>query len=341
LLALLFAGGASANEPVWETVALIDDPYFRFANDIEIDGDRIYILENLEHRVAIGRFDGGKVRIDRMLRGGEGPGELYLPTQLGVAGGRLVIKDERGFSVFDRDGEFIQRFKTFAGGTHFAVDDSGIYFLGANVFSQHIVQRFGFEGESRGGFIAPIAPISEDLPFRTRNHFASYFNGGAVFAREGSLIYINGMFGFAKRIEIDSGLTLAEEELAESLAPTGLAAREKNRDRLQNQADQAGRSFAIIDVFSDAVYTDGVIYLLRLKQYGDLLEVAYDRDEREIVTVDPIDLTVTKRIPLRMSDGLPVSFAIRIADGKTWVYAFRETASDIALMRFALEDLDG
>lgn len=144
--------------------------------------DRVYVVDTLQHRVAIVGLDGH--RLGDFGRRGAADGEFNLPTNIARgADGRLYVADTMNFrvQVFDREGRFLRKFGQLGDGSGdlnrakgVGVDSEGHVYVvdGLNdvvqVFDDQgrLLLGFGESGSGDGQFWLPTGlAIANDIVY--------------------------------------------------------------------------------------------------------------------------------------------------------------------------------
>jgi len=95
---------------------------------------RLFVVDRFTHKVYVWKADGSFEK--SFGRQGEGPGELFFPYQLDIAGERLfVIGQNAQVSIFDLEGTYLDSFKHVAGQIrNFAALSEDLLLLNSNRF---------------------------------------------------------------------------------------------------------------------------------------------------------------------------------------------------------------
>ncbi len=85
----------------------------------------IYMSNNMKGYVLKMSRTGKFIR--KIGRKGMGPGDLYLPYKITFVNGKIIVVDNNAFSIFDKQGRFIFKFRKFLPFETFTADSKYIY----------------------------------------------------------------------------------------------------------------------------------------------------------------------------------------------------------------------
>jgi len=130
-----------------------DDLYFRVISDLEIIEDEIYAVANHEHKILVFKFEDYQIKHIRDIgRHGKGPGDLIRPARLSIWNHEIAVRSQNSFSFFNRNGNFLSRFKMFISRNLFVYLDNKIYWLNSKLEETHLIEVYTKEGERMSTF---------------------------------------------------------------------------------------------------------------------------------------------------------------------------------------------
>ncbi|NIM12094.1 MAG: 6-bladed beta-propeller, partial [Candidatus Aminicenantes bacterium] len=93
---------------------------------IKINNDRIYIVDNMQHKLKLYSKQGDFLRSIGQM--GKGPSDLDFPNWLEFQGDMAFIISDNGIDVFDQNFKFLKRIKIFLTAKRFFVIKNNVYF---------------------------------------------------------------------------------------------------------------------------------------------------------------------------------------------------------------------
>ncbi len=282
--------------------------YLHFAKAIENTEHGLFVVENLEGRVL--RFNEAFQLQATIGKPGEGPGELQYPAQLSVWGDSLVVRDQRGFSFFDIDGNFKSRFRIYS------FVNSFVYVRG-KIFAVLVAPRkpnygyiFNEKGEMRGSFGKKFFSSERRSQLQEAYDSERYFSDGRLLSDGQFIYYLNARFGRAAKFDLE-GNQLEDKELNTGVNDPMIV--QKNLDILENGRKNRqyaspqfeGRAKDTYAVFLDAALVGEHIYLYGEKVFprtDEFLQLPH-RQVR-IISAETLELVSRKKVKIQMTGNL-------------------------------------
>lgn len=210
-----------------------EEGFFTRAQAMILTGERLFLLENLKHRVLLFRLRGGRAEFLKAIgRRGQGPGDLYLPFAMTAAEGELSVRDEYGVSRFALDGEFLGRFRVPFRSLAMERSAGSYYFLSAIPGEAHLIHALSGKGAMAGSLLRKTLDIQAPENKETsREMLERYFYEGRLFAAPGRLYYLNTMLAGLTELDL-SGRQVRSACLEPGLGAEARENASKNREML-------------------------------------------------------------------------------------------------------------
>jgi hypothetical protein len=123
--------------------------YFDFIPFIAVSEDGyIYISNSRRSKIFMVDFHGRYIR--DISRKGVGPGDIYLPMKIYYIKNKLIVFDNNGFSIFDKKGNFINKFRNFGFTLEYTADEKQIYVF--YPYNKRIISVFNYKGNKLFSF---------------------------------------------------------------------------------------------------------------------------------------------------------------------------------------------
>lgn len=240
------------------------DIYFKSVPAIDIDKeDFIYAVDNREHTVF--KLDReGKLRA-KFGSWGQGPGELQWPAKISVdkSTGQIFVKDNTGIVMYDSQGSFIRRIRTFTGILNFEAAHGRIAVLEPIPGKQDLIGVYDYQG-TRINSIGQKYNLDYSLSKEIGPGFLDRMvNDGAVLFDGNYIYYVSYVFGEIRIYDL-SGLPISEKKLS---GPGNLEKyREEYRKIFFEKGVKKNSDGTITNwrIFNDACLYGDYLYLLML-----------------------------------------------------------------------------
>ncbi len=320
-----------------------EDGFFSHAHAMILAGERLFLLENLKHRVLLFRLRGGRAEFLKAIgRRGQGPGDLNLPFEISAAEGVLSVRDQYGVSRFTLDGEFLDRFRIPFHSLAMNLEAGRYYFLSAIPGETHLIHALSENGEKEGSMLRKTLAIkasgNKDVSWEMLER---YFYEGRLFAAPARLYYLNTML--ARLTELDrSGRLVRSAFLDPELGEAARKNVRKNNEMLRRGLEveqQAGGGLAIPwrVICRDACLFKGRLYLLDPPGAGEA-GMGGGRPGPGIRRIDLRSLRLDAEYRLDAAAGAPSiqSFLVGEEAGKLFFLACQEVDGDSGIVRYAI-----
>lgn len=264
--------------------------YFKTLPKIDLDKEGlIYAVDNREHTVF--KFNRDGELLANFGRWGQGPGELQWPANISVdkSTGLIFVKDNTGIVMYDPQGSFIRRVRTFTQILNFDAAHGRIAVLEPIPGKQDLIGLYDYQGQRINSIgqkydldYSLSKEIAPGLLDRIANDGAALFDGNYVY-------YVSYLFGEIRVYDL-SGLLMLEKKLS---GPGNLEKyREQYRKIFFEKGVKKNSDGTVTNwrIFGDACLDGGYLYLLMLGYVtGDVYEV---------LVVDKKSLEIRERIIL-------------------------------------------
>ena len=293
-----------------EWVDYLEDPQLGHCHQLEVADGVLYLLENRQSRVLKMAWSNPLPPATLFAGHGEGPGELHLPIQSRVGHGILTIKDNRGFSIFQEDGTFLNRFKVFSGHLSFTRIGDQIYMAHANELNHHFIDVYTTNGRKVHTFgekflTSLVASRGEHLT----THDEHYFYKGHLLSDGENLFYLNSTLARFKKYSPKGDLLLSRNAV-EDFGPVGRFVVDRNKDYLDDLRQVRGSQTTVFECFKHAALFQGQIYLLRIYDYHGF-EPALKSQHKALLVFDAQHLTLVNQYHLAVNpDHLVQAFTV-------------------------------
>jgi len=329
--ALSLAGDAE-REPVERRVLETTGPLFlTVPTRLQVEGERIWIVENLEHRIISGRIsDGGLALEAEIASRGEGPGELMAPTALDRDDDLLVTSDIRGISSW-RNGRFDHRFKVFTSSLDLVLLHDQIYLLHGSPMIHTLFDVYTPKGKRTSSFGEPFLPVPEHPNIRFASKAYQYFYIGRLLTDGAELYYLEKAFGHI-RVYGPDGTLRREVDAAPYHPVIGPHVVEKNRAVIGDISVFTSSDIPLYFVFEEAALHDGKLYTLALAHYNLI-----DPTMKPLTIIDAANLAHERTVQLPIEED-EVIYTFTVADykGCPAVYAAVSMIDDVRICIYPL-----
>jgi len=105
---------------------IVKDYFFKNPSCLRIIHNKIYCVDNLNHKIVIYSLGGSLIKI--FGRSGRGPGDIYFPLKIVPYKNDIYLSNLNGIEHFDRKLNFKNRIKTFLTFRQFSIFNDFIYF---------------------------------------------------------------------------------------------------------------------------------------------------------------------------------------------------------------------
>lgn len=305
-----------------------DDYYFKPLVDMEIHNNKLYAVENFGHRLII--FDlNGEIQLDKVVsQSGQGPGDLNLPISLSVDQDEIAVKDSYGFSFFDVEGNFINKFRAYTQKSNFIFRRNNIYWVNFSPDDNHLIEIYSKQGERLSTFGNKYLKLNFDL--FDSNRLGPYFIEDNVYSgnlmTDGEYIYfINSFFG---RVDIFnySGERIKNSYITDLFGDLGTKTIGENTKLWLTDGFTIKRDGIVYTymLFLDAYLTGNTIYLL--KNYWPPKADSGD-DKVSILAIDKSTFILIKEysFPRDKDDSISTCFAVLERDNIPTFFIFIRT----------------
>jgi len=229
--------------------------YFKTIPFISIDETgSIYASDNGGQ--AVYKIDLIRDEVKTFAQKGQGPGEVQLPAKNFIVGNTLFVKDNTGINLFDTNGKFLSRFRTFERVMSIGADSETVYLIQPG--SEHLIHAYSYKGERKNIFGYKY-PFHKNIYKGWEPSFVDYMlNNGKVIVGRKYIFFIS--YVFSEIFKYDLSGTLIDKQIIEDdeLCKT-------NRDDylVKGQDMPANGEFHIMEIVIDGCYFNGNLYILR------------------------------------------------------------------------------
>lgn len=248
-------------------------PFFKNTPVFSIDPSGLIFA--LDNRLSeLHRYDPHTGSMKTIAKKGQGPGELSAPAFIAVDGQRIYVKDDNGISIFDKDGLFRNRFRTFQLAIDLAAENGRIYLAQAG--TAHLINVYDLEGNKISSFGSKY-PIDYDLYKGWSPELTDrVINTGRILISPTAIYFISTLFGDAFIYSKD-GHWVGRKKLV----PRDLV---KEIEEQFFRVGLKGRDKGGYGLLVDISYIDGYFFGLVLRRIyshspGDIIRIA----ERSLV----------------------------------------------------------
>ncbi len=239
------------------------DYYFRPLVDLANLGSYLFAVENLRNRVIAFKLEYPKLTYAFDVgRPGQGTGDLMHPISLSIWNDEIAVKESGFFSIFDKNGKSLSKFRIFADSRAFVYQDNKIYWLNPNLEENHLIEVYQKAGEriftmgtkfikaNSRAFINP--PRIEGLLYE-----------GRLFSDGKTIIYFSSRFGKYFVFSL-GGEALREGDINTIFGERGKKISKYNQDvyieRTKKEDQHSGYPFPLI--FEDGCLHKDEIYFI-------------------------------------------------------------------------------
>ncbi len=246
-----------------------DEPVFRSAVFLAVDGHGVYVSDNLRHRVLQYELNPALTRlrfVRQIGRPGQGPGDLWMPSNLTIDHHTLAIHDATGVVFFTPEGQFLHRVRLVIPGVLNMVSHDRLYGLDTNPQTDHFLNVFDTRGQSVGNLgRKPLRKRLDSFLARvpdTRNkvHLLLDFYKGQLFPTSRGLCYVNLTWGFVTEFDF-AGHLQRTVNLAERYGSAATAITRWNTTEFETYLKNTNYT-QIHDMFNRVYATPTRFYLL-------------------------------------------------------------------------------
>jgi len=275
-----------------------EDFYLEISTDMLCIDNRLYIVENRAHRIQIFQMGDQITHAGTLAEKGEGPGEVWLPFSLAEWKNMgVVVKDNRGLSLFDATGNFIKRFRTYTPPLGLSTLGNEIFYMTPRTETDDLIDVYQTDG-TRARSLFPrylgLDGDDESLLQHTR-----YFYIGSLLSDEHHLYYLNATQGDFYKFE-PGGEVLRERDIVEEIGPTAGFVQERVAEYMKDPKKHlVPEGFIVHRLFQDAYLTNGRIYVLR---WGSS-DPDYVSDINDILVYDTSDLRLVDHLQFKKEEG--------------------------------------
>lgn len=274
-----------------------------------VDTDKagfIYAVDNREHTLF--KFDREGKLLAKIGGWGQGPGELQWPAKISVdkSTGQIFVKDNIGIVMYDPQGSFLRRIRTFTGILNFEASLGKIMVLEPIPGKQDLIGVYDYQGtriNSIGQKYELDYSLSKEIGPGSLDRMV---NDGAVLFDGNYIYYVSYVFAEI-RIYDSSGLLISEKKLS---GPGNLEKyREEYRKIFFEKGVKKNSDGTITNwrIFNDACLNGDYLYLLML---GYITGSTY-----EVLVIDKKSLEIEERMILP-DDIYPEMVRVIPTDGK-------------------------
>jgi len=121
---------------------------FKSGNLMYLYNKQMYFTDNYNHRILkYDLLENNKLKFSKIIgKKGQGPGDFNLPTKISIWNNTIAVRDEIGFSFFDTDGKYLDKFRFFLLHNDFTFTNNKIYYLNSNIDKKHLFEVYSREG---------------------------------------------------------------------------------------------------------------------------------------------------------------------------------------------------
>jgi hypothetical protein len=112
-------------DPSFSLDATAKDSFIARGSCLKIKNDRIFILDNMRHKLLV--FDIKGKFIKSLGQSGRGPGDIVYPYWMELYKNKIYIKNDNGIDIIGDDLKYISRVRPFLGFGKFVIVDDWIY----------------------------------------------------------------------------------------------------------------------------------------------------------------------------------------------------------------------
>lgn len=239
-----------------------NDIFFKTTPILKSNKDgNVYFLDNLAHSLYKTDKD-GNLQFSKTNQG-QGPGDLQFPSKMDLTESGIIVWDFNGISVFNLNGDFDVRFRTFREPLALACSTDTVYVVERN--NMALITAYDYRGNIRGEFGKKYS-INLSLyndPKISAGADLMFHLGNLVFNNE-KIYYISQLFGDI--FVYDNYGKLINKKEFENLDTAS-----KNKKAFFQEGWKHNKIGININnrQFNDALWLDGDLYLLAFK-YKDI-----------------------------------------------------------------------
>jgi len=300
LFALAVSDDVSVNQHHRVVIPVESGPdfYLERSSDMIVIGKKLYICENQAHRVQVLELGDPIRHLGTVADKGEGPGEVWLPFALaeGPDGG-LVVRDNRGFSTFDSEDRFQDRFRVYTPHLDFVCTKDSLFYLTVRPNHTDLIDIYDWDGTVKGSLLEKFLKLEGNENDLLR--FERYFYAGYLLSDEYHLYYINSVLGSIAKMD-HTGVLDSERDIVEDLGPYGKAMQDKVEKYFDDPtALLAENGYIRYTQIQGSYLMGGDLYLLRWRD----ARPEYSSSTREILVYDSNDLSLKERVQFDIQPG--------------------------------------
>jgi hypothetical protein len=256
-----------------------EDIYFKSHAQIDVDDQGYVYAYDPNNHHFIYKIDLKGELVLKIGRKGRGPGDIFRPQQMRIRQNKLFIIDQFGLSIFDLNGNFLQRFRLFKPVISFDVHDDKIFMVEAN--NQHLFTVYRFDGKKIDSF-GKRYDFAYSLFKRHRKVFVDEIgHSGKVFCSDDDYVfYVADIFGEVHQYDY-TGKFIAKFKL-EGLSQDAI---DKHNELFFKKGIKDASNLTTQLLFIDISYADRKFYMLVPER------PIYD----EIIEFDTSTLTISSR----------------------------------------------
>ncbi|MCX7975255.1 MAG: hypothetical protein N3B16_12290 [Candidatus Aminicenantes bacterium] len=274
------------------------DYYFRPICDLDISGNYLYGVVNFEDKILKFKLNNG-LKLEKIIgKQGQGPGDLIRPVALSICQGELVVRDNVGYSIYDLEGNFKQRFRAFTSNISFLFIDDIIFTINPHPEEYYLIEAYAKDGKRLYDFGDKFIRLRDEI-FKGLNPFEIEKNvyQGNLLSDGKHIYYANSKFG--KIIKFDKkGRKVEEKDITAFFGEKGKKILKKNQEMWLDKGIDITltHSFKPYDLFMDAFLSRGNIYLLG----SEWVPGEKDREPIvEIICLDANSLTLSSKYMIK------------------------------------------
>jgi len=249
--------------------------FFKTTPKIALDSSgNVYAMDNMQHTFF--KFDRYGNFLKKIGRRGQGPGELEFPFLISLGENKVFISDNKGISIFDLDGKFINGFRKFRFTRSMAVFKDKVLLSESN--TNNLIAVYSHSGKKLNSF-GEIYKINYSiLTDWQRYRVENVINWGEIVCSNNYIFFVSALFGDIYKY--DSNGNLIKKKRIKNI--DFLEDNKKFYFKTTTIKKWRNKSLPLRLYFQSAVYFENKIYLLLIDKniYGEIWKL--DKDKLEV-----------------------------------------------------------
>ncbi len=238
-----------------------ENVFFQTTPFIALDNERnIYAVDNRQH--VIFKLDSNGKFISKIGRKGQGPGDLEWPWLISVWNKAIFVADNTSISIFDLQGNFRNKFRTFHPLISLAPTDDKIFF--AQIENGKIIHAYDYNGNKLYSFGNKYSVDYVIYRGWSNGAIDNWLNAGKLLYAGSRIYFITSLFGDIFAYDLKGNLISQKRMETNEFI-------EKNRALYfkKGMVNKGDGAFFHNKLFEDAYYYQGKIFVLLSSPAGN------------------------------------------------------------------------